>query len=305
MHDRRIVVPYQATVAWGNGRPEGVARSAEPLCLLNIFRMQISGTSCVCYVRHSRSLPTATPLPAHASRSYHVYVVRPDHQHVQNWVVGVVAPAVDDGCCVGFAAMAAWGSPRSRLHFLSRPMLSFRDRVPPKDRIISSIQRPSQFEIYLTTQPMNPPWEPYPERKRKLEERARRPKSKANPRVPGGKNAGSLGRRRNRNPATDSSISSSSSADDHARGADGVVAGYDTDSVASSCGSYRKGLLKSGDSHVRARPGNCSCLQDGGCGDEDGCCAEDLPGVEACPCFDRVSTAGVVEVSTKGRKWVL
>lgn len=150
---------------------------------------------------------------------------------------------------------------------------------------------------------MSPPWEPYPERKRKLEERARRPKSKANPQIPGGKRAGSLGRRRNRNPAGDSSFSSSSSsADDHAQGGDGVAAGYDTDSVATSCGSYRKGLLKSGDSHVRVRPDNCSCLQDGGCGDEDGCCAEDLPGVEACPCLDRVSTTGVLEVSTTRTK---
>lgn len=135
------------------------------------------------------------------------------------------------------------------------------------------------------------PWEPYPERKRKLEERARRTKDKNDTQHWG--QTGKRGRRKHHHPATDSSFSSSSSTDDHARG-DGSIAGYGTDSVATSFGSH--GSLKDGDGHVRVRPDDCWCLRVGGCGDEDGCCAEDLPGVVICPCFSRISPAGVFEV---------
>lgn len=143
------------------------------------------------------------------------------------------------------------------------------------------------------------PWEPHPERKRQLEKRARRPRNKhtqQNQR----ENAAKSGRRKkneNRHhPATDSSFSSSSSTDGHARG--GGAAGYDADSVATSCGSSGWRSLKGGDgpAAARVRPEDCWCLHAGGCGDEDGCCVEDLPGVVACPCFGRISMSGVFEV---------
>lgn len=146
------------------------------------------------------------------------------------------------------------------------------------------------------------PWEPYPERKRKLEERASWPKSKNNRQHWG--QTGKRGRRKHHHPAPDSSCSSSSSSEDHARGA-GSIAGYDADSVASSCGSH--GSLKGGDGHARVRPDDCWCLRIGGCGDEDGCCAEDLPGVVICPCFSRISLVEVSEVrgfSTSGSESV-
>lgn len=134
------------------------------------------------------------------------------------------------------------------------------------------------------------PWEPYPERKRKLEERAKRTKDKN---VPQHCQTGKRGRRKHDRPATDSSFSSTSSTDDHAR-EDGSAAGCGTDSVATSCGSH--GSLKDGDGQFRVRPEDCWCLRVGGCGDEDGCCAEDLPGVVVCPCFSRISPAGAFEV---------
>lgn len=146
------------------------------------------------------------------------------------------------------------------------------------------------ISVCSATGMVSAPWEPYPERKRKLEEKARRPKNKNNPQHWG--QTGKRGRRKNHHPATDSSVSSSSS-EDHAR-AEGSAAGYDTDSAATSRGSH--GTVKGGDGHARVRPDDCWCLRDGGCGDEDGCCAEDLPGAVGCPCFSRISPAGAFEV---------
>lgn len=137
---------------------------------------------------------------------------------------------------------------------------------------------------------VSPPWEPHPERRLRLEKRAKRPKNKN--KLQNGDQAAERGRRK-KHPATDSSFSSSSSTDDHARG-DGSIAGYETDSVASSLDSH--GSLRGGDGHARVRPEDCWCLRVGGCGDEDGCCAEDLPGVVLCPCFSRISPAVVLEV---------
>lgn len=139
---------------------------------------------------------------------------------------------------------------------------------------------------WTATAMVSPPWEPYPERKRKIEERAKRPKKR------GGKRCAQHLRRKNRDPATDSSFSSSSSTDNH----DGGEAGNEEDSATVSCYPHGGGILQDGESHARVRPEDCRCLDDGGCGDEDGCCAEDLPGVVVCPCLDRVSRTGMFEV---------
>ncbi|CAM9143952.1 unnamed protein product [Pylaiella littoralis] len=149
---------------------------------------------------------------------------------------------------------------------------------------------------------VSPPWEPYPERKRKLERRARRPRNKHNTQPLNQEEAPGEGRRKkksrhgHRHPATDSSFSSSSSTDYHTqRGGGSAEGGYDIDSVASSHGFDGLGSLEGGDSHTRVRPDDCWCLRDGGCGDEDGCCVEDLAGEVFCPCFSRISTAVVLE----------
>lgn len=133
---------------------------------------------------------------------------------------------------------------------------------------------------------VSPPWEPYPEQKRKLEERAKRPKHKPDRQKSNGK------KHRRRNPATDSSFSSSSSA------SDGRAPPANTDSVADdhqhhTHGAYRK------DGHVRVRPDDCWCLRESGCGDEDGCCVEDLPGALVCPCFQGASAVNILEVRVR------
>lgn len=135
---------------------------------------------------------------------------------------------------------------------------------------------------------VSPPWEPFPDRKRKLEERAKRPKKRRE------KSSTQYRGRKTRHPATDSSFSSSSSTEDHARG-DGP-AGNDAYSATTSSYPHGGETLQVGESHSRVRPSDCRCLHDGGCGDEDGCCAEDLPGVAVCPCVDRVSATGMFEV---------
>lgn len=153
---------------------------------------------------------------------------------------------------------------------------------------------------------VSPPWEPYPERKRKLERRARRPRNKHNNQPLNQEEAPGEGRRKkkyrhgHRHPATDSSFSSSSSTDYHTqRGGGSAEGGCDIDSVASSHGFDGLGSLEGGDSHTRVRPDDCWCLRDGGCGDEDGCCVEDLPGEVVCPCFSRILTAVVLEVTKR------
>lgn len=130
----------------------------------------------------------------------------------------------------------------------------------------------------------NPPWEPYPERKRKLQERARKPKNKHN--------RGGSKRGRN-NPATDSSFSSSSASTDRLpSGRDGETDSIDTWGQDDG----QRGPHK--EAHIRVRPDDCWCLHEGGCGDEDGCCVEDLPGISVCPCLHRFSGASsVFEVS--------
>lgn len=131
---------------------------------------------------------------------------------------------------------------------------------------------------------VSPPWEPYPERKRKLEERARRPKNKQ------GRPKSEKKHGRKRNPETDSSYSSS--------GSEAPNSSIPREETAHAeyhqhhtHGTYRK------DGHVRVRPEDCWCLRDGGCGDEDGCCGEDFPaGIAGCPCFERLSAVHVLEV---------
>lgn len=143
---------------------------------------------------------------------------------------------------------------------------------------------------------VSPPWEPYPERKRKLEERAKRPKNKQDRQK-------SIKKHCRKNPATDSSFSSSSSASGGrvlpADGLDGGNTEPATDHHQHHThGAYRK------DGHVRVRPEDCWCLRESGCGDEDGCCVEDLPGAVVCPCFQRVSTVHILEVSyVKSARW--
>ena len=135
---------------------------------------------------------------------------------------------------------------------------------------------------------VSPPWEPYPERKRKLEERAKRPKNKQDRQK-------SSKKHRRRNPATDSSFSSSGSASGGrvppANDRDGEKAEPVAEHHHHTHGSHRK------DGHFRVRPEDCWCLRESGCGDEDGCCVEDLPGVVVCPCFERVSAVNILEVS--------
>lgn len=140
----------------------------------------------------------------------------------------------------------------------------------------------------------NPPWEPYPERKRKLEERANRPKNKHDIRKDGQKAKlnNTSNSSRSRNPATDSSFSSFSSTST----LPGVVDNSDTPQERTG---ERKGHFNSDNNHhhqrkcsgesshhvhARKRPENCQCLEEGGCGDEDGCCMEDLPRATECPC---------------------
>lgn len=139
---------------------------------------------------------------------------------------------------------------------------------------------------------VSPPWEPYPERKRQLEERAKRSRNKR-----------TQPRRSQKDPypETNSSFSSSSSIEDHAHGDYGVT-GYDADSVDSFYASHHGDSSKVGDGHARLRPEDCSCLDDGGCGDEDECCVHDLPGAVICPCTSRVSTAGIFEVITRSMR---
>lgn len=150
------------------------------------------------------------------------------------------------------------------------------------------------------------PWEPYPERERKLERRARKPRNKHNTRKLNRHASTNPGSRKKQNrhhghhPATDSSFSSTSSTEHHAReGVGGAAGRYDTDSVVSSCDNTGLGSLKSDNSLARVRPDDCWCLRDGGCHDEDGCCVEDLPGEVVCPCFSRISSVVVVEVTKR------
>ncbi|CAM9440901.1 unnamed protein product [Hapterophycus canaliculatus] len=132
---------------------------------------------------------------------------------------------------------------------------------------------------------VSPPWEPYPERKRQLEERARRSKNKRTQQ---------RHIRKDRQPETNSSFSSCSSVEDHAHGDCGPT-GYGADSVANVRASHGGDSPKGGDGHARVRPVDCGCLDDGGCRDEDECCVHDLPGEVTCPCASRVSTAGIFE----------
>lgn len=133
----------------------------------------------------------------------------------------------------------------------------------------------------------SPPWEPYPETKRKFEERGRvkRNTHKQNPSRKGG--ATGTG-----NLATDSSFSSISS-----NSTSSEVLSNDSDDTQ---GSRQK---RRNDSHhpqqhvhARVRPDGCWCQRDGGCGDEDGCCMEDVPHAIQCPCLLR-NTVEVYEVS--------
>lgn len=134
---------------------------------------------------------------------------------------------------------------------------------------------------------MNPPWEPYPERKKRLEERARRPKNK--------QKRGGEPNKHAKKTATNS-ISSTSSAD-----TDLLPTGRDEDLDSITCDHQDhgdgQGSSQHPAGHIRVRPDNCWCLKEGGCGDEDGCCMEDLPGVTECPCQQRVNIAVVFEVS--------
>ena len=129
---------------------------------------------------------------------------------------------------------------------------------------------------------VSPPWEPFPERKRKLEGRGKRSKNR--------RNRGASKRRRN--PATDSSFSSSSPSGERLPT---DRSGEETDDF----GFFRHRRGSEGprkDLHIRERPEDCWCLREGGCGDEDGCCVEDLKGVNMCPCLQRISVAAVPEV---------
>lgn len=136
----------------------------------------------------------------------------------------------------------------------------------------------------------NPPWEPYPERKKRLEERGRRPKNK--------QKRGGESSKHAKNMATTNSISSTSSAD-----TDLLPTGRDEEIDSTSCDHEEhgdgKGSLRHTASHIRVRPDDCWCLREGACGDEDGCCMEDLPGVTECPCQQRINTADVFEVSSR------
>ncbi|CAM9373083.1 unnamed protein product, partial [Scytosiphon promiscuus] len=137
---------------------------------------------------------------------------------------------------------------------------------------------------------VSPPWEPYPERKRQLEERARRSKNKRTQPRRG---------RKDNNPETNSSFSSCSSAgggdQDHAKKGNRVETGYGADSAANIHVPHRGDTLKGGGGHARLRPEDCMCLDDGGCGDEHECCVHDLPGAMICPCAHHVSTEGIFE----------
>lgn len=170
----------------------------------------------------------------------------------------------------------------------------------------------------------NPPWEPYPEKKRKLDERAQRSRNKH--RQLGGrggeKDNCNVGKRSSRNPATDSSLSSSASSVSsastyasadlpprpdrgkrhhrrHSKGRKSTTTGNNHHHSMSSASSHF---------HARVRPENCECLAEGGCGDEDGCCVEDLPGAAECPCHGKNTTAVILWVgddSCTGRNILL
>lgn len=155
----------------------------------------------------------------------------------------------------------------------------------------------------------NPPWEPYPERKRRLEQRAQRPKNKH--RQVGENNVNTASRHGSRNPATDSSLSSPSSASSastrasadllprphrakgHQRHSNGPISTTDRDSQQ-HC--RHSGSSESYHVHARVRPEECKCLEEGGCGDEDGCCVEDLPSATECPCHRKNTPADIVWV---------
>lgn len=134
---------------------------------------------------------------------------------------------------------------------------------------------------------VNPPWEPYPERKKRLEERARRQKNK--------QKRGREPNKHDKKTATNS-ITSTSSGD-----TDLLPTGRDEDIDSITCDHHDHGDGQSSTQHstghVRVRPGDCWCLKEGGCGEEDGCCMEDLPGVTECPCQQRFNIAIVFEVS--------
>lgn len=126
----------------------------------------------------------------------------------------------------------------------------------------------------------NSPWEPYPERKRKLEERRRRPKN--------GHKRGGISNR-DTNPTGDSSFSTSPSSSDRLPSDCFYIEETGHSSHNGNDGTTR-------DSHILKRPVDCSCLHLGGCGDEDGCCAEDLKGLLVCPCLQRITNNHSSEV---------
>lgn len=131
----------------------------------------------------------------------------------------------------------------------------------------------------VSTDMANPPWEPYPENKKKIQERGKRSKNKQSQQGPKYQRA---------NPATDSSLSLSSSTSTDPL----------PEEIASvtSCSHTHEGEGSLQSSHTRVRPEECCCLSGGGCGDEDGCCVEDLFGTTECPCFQRINITDTFEV---------
>lgn len=131
---------------------------------------------------------------------------------------------------------------------------------------------------------VSPPWEPYPERKRKLDERSRRPKN--------------THKRRESKACTEGaadglSTSSRASADTKKRP---CGAQDSKDPVGLTDGTSHI-WHESDEVHARARTEDCCCLLSNGCGDEDGCCAEDSRGVMVCPCLHRLPTMVIAQVS--------